>query len=379
MKPEERENTHTHTHITPEWREREKREREERERREREREREIDVLISLSLFFGLRSALCSRAWARGNRVKERQTESILTQREAMADEGETSDCGDNHNQNHNGDGSQHRDSGDDVFGECNDLSSMMMMSMEERSFLDDLLKGTPNTTTHACTHTHTCNPPGPSNLPHTHTCVHTHSTLLFTSHEHEEGTTTTTGDSETLMRDSLDHKFHSSDTCVSRFPKKRPLGNREAVKKYREKKKAHISFLEEQVQQLRSLNQQLMKRLQGQAALEAEVSRLRNVLAEFRGRIDGELGGIQHPKDSRIMRSLHGGYVLNSFSVPCSGTDVPCPYPLLNEERMSSPVQNSVFSCQKANTSCDRKPEARKRKSATTNTMGSVSVADYTD
>ncbi|MCO5561532.1 hypothetical protein L7F22_015152 [Adiantum nelumboides] len=47
-----------------------------------------------------------------------------------------------------------------VFSDCSDPS------ME--SFLDKLLKNT-----HSCTHTHTCNPPGPDNT-HTHTCFHTH-------------------------------------------------------------------------------------------------------------------------------------------------------------------------------------------------------------
>ncbi|KAF0890100.1 hypothetical protein E2562_037670 [Oryza meyeriana var. granulata] len=56
-------------------------------------------------------------------------------------------------------------------------------------------------------------------------------------------------------------------------PKKahKPLGNREAVRKYRQKKKAHTAQLEEEVNKLRAINQQLVKRLQGQAALEAEV------------------------------------------------------------------------------------------------------------
>ncbi|KAJ0592230.1 putative transcription factor bZIP family [Helianthus annuus] len=51
----------------------------------------------------------------------------------------------------------------------------------------------------------------------------------------------------------------------------RPLGNREAVKEYREKKKARAASLEDEVVRLRALNQQLMKRIQSQAGLEAEV------------------------------------------------------------------------------------------------------------
>nr|KYP68317.1 hypothetical protein KK1_021938 [Cajanus cajan] len=40
------------------------------------------------------------------------------------------------------------------------------------SFFDELLKDT-----HACTHTHTCNPPGPD-FSHTHTCYHVHTKII---------------------------------------------------------------------------------------------------------------------------------------------------------------------------------------------------------
>lgn len=267
---------------------------------------------------------------------------------------------------------------DDVFGDCNDLTI-------DGSFLDELLKGT-----HACTHTHTCNPPGPSNTPHTHTCVHTH-THLFA--QQEEGHTTT-GHSETLKTlnrtDSLKSSEHltleSSETHTligaetledpTSSEKKRPLGNREAVKKYREKKKAHTAYLEEEILQLRTLNQQLVKRLQGQAALEAEVFRLRNLLSEFRGRIDGELG-LLHKKDPG---PLPGGYVLNSFSVPCGGADVPCLHPSVEKKRVSSTSHDpsiaagSVFSCEKASARCKKNQGSRKRQA------GKIgSVADMAD
>ncbi|KAL3580801.1 hypothetical protein D5086_018636 [Populus alba] len=73
-------------------------------------------------------------------------------------------------------------------------------------FLDELLKDTP----HACTHTHTCNPPGPDN-PHTHVCFHAHTKLLSSSED----------------------KVESEDTAesIEKKSKKRPLGNREAVRK----------------------------------------------------------------------------------------------------------------------------------------------------
>ncbi|XP_058767350.1 protein TAB2 homolog, chloroplastic-like, partial [Vicia villosa] len=69
---------------------------------------------------------------------------------------------------------------------------------------------------------------------------------------------------------------------------KRISGN--AVKKYREKKNAQTAYLEEEVKKLKLVNQQLMRRLQGQALLEAELLRLRNTLVQLEGKVDCELG-----------------------------------------------------------------------------------------
>jgi hypothetical protein len=44
-----------------------------------------------------------------------------------------------------------------------------------------------------------------------------------------------------------DSSADKSETPTSHNNKKRPLGNREIVHKYREKKKAHTAYLEEQV------------------------------------------------------------------------------------------------------------------------------------
>ncbi|KAJ7298436.1 hypothetical protein O6H91_Y582600 [Diphasiastrum complanatum] len=193
------------------------------------------------------------------------------------------------------------------------------------NILDELLKST-----HTCTHTHTCNPPGPDNT-HTHTCFHTH-TQLFAS-----------GDDEKLPEKS---DSHSEDRSGS-SKRKRPLGNREAVRKYREKKKAHTAFLEEQVNHLKMMNQQLLRRLQGQASLEAEVARLRAILSEFRGRIDAELGSFPYAKPCaapRVEKSgdcnlqpLPGGYFLNSVNVPCDA-DVPCLHGSLAEASGMQPL-----------------------------------------
>jgi len=199
----------------------------------------------------------------------------------------------------------------DVFAGCNlcDLPSTPTMTGSMESFLDEMLRST-----QTCTHTHTCNPPGPDNT-HTHTCYHTHTQLFATGEE--------------------DSSADKSET--TRNGKKRPLGNREAVRKYREKKKAHTAYLEDQVNHLRALNQQLVKRLQGQVSLEAEVVRLRLLLSEFRGRIDAEVNnfpaqnkcpsGAANPAKTATgecdVQPLSGGFCLNTVSIPCV-KDVPC-------------------------------------------------------
>lgn len=146
---------------------------------------------------------------------------------------------------------------------------------------DELL----NTATTTCTHTHSCNPPGPSAPMHTHTCLHTHTHVLAGGAEDDDA---------------------REDPAKPR----KPLGNREAVRKYREKKKAHAAFLEEEVKKLRATNQQLLRRLQGHAALEAEVVRLRSLLLDVRSKIDAEVGTFP-------------------FQKPCSGCSVVSAEPAL--------------------------------------------------
>ncbi|XP_021749554.1 basic leucine zipper 23-like [Chenopodium quinoa] len=140
----------------------------------------------------------------------------------------------------------------------NDDISLPGGSASVDSLFDELLKQT-----RICTHTHTCNPHGPDAV-HTHTCYHTH-TQVFSSEE----------DTKTRCE-------------TSSLKARRPLGNREAVRKYREKKKAHTAYLEEEVRKLRVLNQHLVRKLQWQAALEAEVLRLRALLVDLRRKIDTE-------------------------------------------------------------------------------------------
>jgi Basic region leucine zipper len=156
-----------------------------------------------------------------------------------------------------------------------DLSSQLLLPNPEMSnYLEECIK---NTRT-SCTHTHTCNPPRPAATSHTHTCHHTH-TQVFASI------------GETHLAD---------EPNPSPKRTRQPLGNREAVRKYREKKKAHTAFLEEEVKKLRLTNQQLLKRLQGQAELEAEVLQLRSLLSGLKTKIDSEIGNFPFQKQCEI-------------------------------------------------------------------------------
>ncbi|XP_023529760.1 basic leucine zipper 23-like isoform X2 [Cucurbita pepo subsp. pepo] len=164
------------------------------------------------------------------------------------------------------------------------------------SFFDDLLKDV-----HTCTHTHTCIPPGPD-YSHTHTCFHVHTKILPASPEEDKVVTDDTAES------------------TEKKSKKRPLGNQEAVRKYREKKKARAASLEDEVVRLRALNQHLMKRLQGQAALEAEITRLKCLLVDIRGRIEGEIGSFPYQKTGNpnlSNTSNPGAYVMNPCNMQC--------------------------------------------------------------
>lgn len=135
-------------------------------------------------------------------------------------------------------------------------------SVSVDTFLHELLRNA-----QTCTHTHTCNPPGPD-AAHTHTCYHTHT--------------------QVISSEKADNDPSDSKNLVSKS--RRPSGNREAVRKYREKKKAHTAYLEEEVKKLRFVNQQLIRKVRRQAILEAEISRLRRLFLDLRGNIDNALG-----------------------------------------------------------------------------------------
>lgn len=92
---------------------------------------------------------------------------------------------------------------------------------------------------------------------------------------------------------------NNAQTCTHIYPslqsdgeaRRRAYGNREAVRKYREKKKAHTAYLEEEVRKLRAVNEQMVKKVERQVVLEAEVMRLRGLLLKLRDKIiDSEPG-----------------------------------------------------------------------------------------
>ncbi|XP_076929252.1 basic leucine zipper 23-like [Bidens hawaiensis] len=202
------------------------------------------------------------------------------------------------------------------------------------SFFDDIFKDS-----HACTHTHTCNPLGPDSS-HTHTCYHVHTKIVPAM--------------------SGDDKTPTDDTAESadKKGKKRPLGNREAVRKYREKRKARAASLEDEVVRLRALNQQLMKRIQSQAGLEAEVARLKCLLVDIRGRIEGEIGTFPYQKQLPAQHNignanLTGGYVMNPCNMQC-GDQVYCLHPEVDGKSVENasvhdPVSNG---CEFENLQC---------------------------
>ncbi|XVF24244.1 hypothetical protein REPUB_Repub13aG0110900 [Reevesia pubescens] len=194
--------------------------------------------------------------------------------------------------------------------------------------IDEFLRNT-----RTCTHTHTCNPPGPD-AAHTHTCYHTH-TQVITSEEDDHQT----------------KNKHSSG-----LKPRKSLGNREAVRKYREKKKAHTAYLEEEVKKLHLLNQQLVRKLQGKSVLEAEFLRLRSLLVDLRAKIDGELGVFpfqKHCNNATILKEGDCGVQStttgDAIGLQCQ-TDLPCFHPRAG----TSSSQVSIGGSEKMNISLER-------------------------
>ncbi|KAI3882094.1 hypothetical protein MKX03_021230 [Papaver bracteatum] len=86
----------------------------------------------------------------------------------------------------------------------------------------------------------------------------------------------------------------TDDSVDKKFKKRSHAGNRESVRKYRERKKARQASLEDELIQLRIVNQQLLKRVQGLVTLEQEVARFKCLLTEISGTIKGELGSFPY-------------------------------------------------------------------------------------
>ncbi|KAI3880124.1 hypothetical protein MKX03_037560 [Papaver bracteatum] len=141
------------------------------------------------------------------------------------------------------------------------------------SFLDDFLGDS-----HAYTQTYTSNQTE-QDAPHSQSNFHHRSENIPA----EEKTTTEETD----------------DSVEIKSKKKRAPGNRESVRKYRERKKARQALIEEELNKLRVVNQQLLKRLQGQVALEKEAARFKCLLVDIRGRIKGELGSFPYQRPTK--------------------------------------------------------------------------------
>ncbi|XP_028776346.1 basic leucine zipper 24-like [Neltuma alba] len=182
----------------------------------------------------------------------------------------------------------------DGFLLSNPESSSNVQSSTSMNKINEFLRNT-----RTCTHTHTCNPPGPD-AAHTHTCYHTHTQVIASEED-----------------DHTDDKEHTNTK------RKRPSGNREAVRKYREKKKAQTAYLEEEVKKLRLQNQQLVRKLQGHAHLEAEVLRLRSILVDLKGKIDNELGVFPYKKQCNGSSSIFKEGHTNMLPTD-RGTDLQC-------------------------------------------------------
>ncbi|ERN08483.1 hypothetical protein AMTRI_Chr09g38720 [Amborella trichopoda] len=214
-------------------------------------------------------------------------------------------------------------------GDCDDGCSM-------GSFFEDLF--VKDIHSQSCTHTHTCNPPAGPDLAHTHTCFHVHTKILSSADpNNDDDAAATTGEEE-------------SSSINEQQKKKRPLGNKEAVRKYREKKKARAASLEDEVVHLRAMNHQLMKKLQGQAALEAEVARLKCLLVDIRGRIEGEIGSFPYtnkpPPSSSVLQHQQpltgGGFALNSCNLEqCDNEQLQCFRPSDKSVQEDVPLHNN--------------------------------------
>lgn len=82
--------------------------------------------------------------------------------------------------------------------------------------------------------------------------------------------------------------------------------NKEAVRKYREKLKAREALLEDEIKNLKAANEELSKKLEGEAAMQAEVCWLKCLLVDIRGRIEGETCSFRFYKSFNNGTSFRG-------------------------------------------------------------------------
>lgn len=214
---------------------------------------------------------------------------------------------------------------DHIFVPNSDSSSNIQASVSVDSFLDELLRNS-----QTCSHTHTCNPPGPD-AAHTHTCYHTHT--------------------QVIPSEKVDDPSNSNNSTSKSM---RPSGNREAVRKYREKKKAHTAYLEEEVMKLRFVNQQLIRKVQRQAILEAEILRLRGLLLDLRGKIDNELGAYPFQKQCNSSTTLKEGDFGTQYSGVAMGLHCESELTCFHPQGSSSMQGGGVGGCDKMRASWER-------------------------
>ncbi|KAL3537611.1 hypothetical protein ACH5RR_000977 [Cinchona calisaya] len=202
-----------------------------------------------------------------------------------------------------------------------DSSSNIHASVSVDSFLDELLRNS-----QTCTHTHTCNPVG-LDAAHPHTCYHTHTQVI---------------PSEKVDVPNLISKS------------RKPSGNREAVRKYREKKKAHTVYLEGEVKKLSFVNQQLIRKVQSQAILEAEILRLRGLFLDLRGKIDNELAVYPSEKKCNSCTTLKKGDCRIEISRGILGMQCENELTCFHPQESSSMQSGGVGECDKIGASCER-------------------------
>ncbi|KAI3830908.1 hypothetical protein MKW92_046926 [Papaver armeniacum] len=97
-----------------------------------------------------------------------------------------------------------------------------------------------------------------------------------------------------------------TDESMTKKSKNRPHGNRESVRKYRERKKARQASTEDELNRMRIVNQQLIKRMQGLC-----------LLVEIRGRIKGLLGSFPYKNPKNGI-----GVIPQNIPRPCTSVGV---------------------------------------------------------